>query len=220
MSQYVIEHPRIPLLPYGTLYTSREERSQFVAEQFGHLWSGPVLDVGCFRRDLGRHLPEGVPYVGLDAMGEPDVQFDLESGPLPYEDNAFETVVCVDVLEHLDGIHRVFDELLRVSRSHVLVTLPNCWHGNWRGILPYGSPLSGKYYGLPQEAPPDRHRWYFNTLEGMLFLRNRAEKNGAKLVYQDLAIAHPPLVQWILRGLMGRTYWAWGPATIWAVLHK
>ena len=215
-----IANPTIPFLPRNSLYSSREERSRFVAGHFSTLWEKSVLDVGCFRRELGTALPDGCHYVGIDLMGQPDVTVNLDGGSVPFANNSFDTVICVDVLEHLEQIHRVFDELLRVSRHRVLVTLPNCWHGNWRWVLPGTAAVSGKYYGLPTSAPADRHRWYFKTFEAVDFLQTRAERAGASLSYLDFHIPQNLPKRLIMRLLSGRNHWAWAPATIWAVLES
>ena len=191
-----------------------------MARHFSALWGDSVLDVGCFRRELGAALPAGCRHVGIDLLGRPDVTVDLDGGGIPFADGSFDTVVCVDVLEHLEGIHRVFDELLRVSRHRVLLSLPNCWHGNWRWLLPGGVAGSGKYYGLPGEPPPDRHRWFFNTFEAVSFIQIRAAKAGAEVAYLDFHRPQSLPRRLAMRLLLGRNHWAWAPATIWAVLEK
>ena len=114
-------------------YGSREERQEFIGFVFKELLKGKVLDVGCFNGDLKRFVRGS--YVGLDLRGRPDIIFDLESGFLPFRSRTFDTVVCADVLEHLENIHRVFDECLRVSRGWVIVSLPNCYGGFWRPLF-------------------------------------------------------------------------------------
>jgi len=215
-----IRHPQIPPLPRGSHYDSRTARSRFVASHFRSILTGRVLDVGCFERDLQAAIGEGVEYVGVDLHGRPDVRFDLESGPLPFEDGSFEVAVCTDVLEHLEKIHFVFDELLRVSRRHVIVSLPNCWHGNWRWVLPWRASRSGKYYGIPPDIPRDRHRWFFNTCEAAEFIHQRAGINGARVVWQDFILPQSRLNRALLRLAMGRSFLNWAPAVVWAVVER
>lgn len=207
-------------IPKGTRFVNREGRSRFVSTHFASIWQGKVLDVGCFRRELGVVLPPVCPYVGIDLMGKPDLVVNLDRGAIPFADASFEVVVCVDVLEHLEQIHKVFDELLRVSRHRVLLTLPNCWHGNWRWLFAGRTLGSGKYYGLPTQPPPDRHRWFFNTFEAVEFLRGRAALAGAQIDYLDYSLSGSRTRRWLMRCLLGRNYWAWAPATVWVVLSK
>ena len=63
-----------------------------------------------------RDLLPRVRYTGIDLGGTPDITIDLERADrLPFDAAAFRCVVCSDVLEHLDNLHAVFGELLRVA---------------------------------------------------------------------------------------------------------
>lgn len=44
---------------------------------------------------------------------------------LEFSDNSFDTVTCVDVLEHVEDYHLFLDELLRVTRAGVFISTPN-----------------------------------------------------------------------------------------------
>ncbi|MEM6601057.1 MAG: class I SAM-dependent methyltransferase [Verrucomicrobiota bacterium] len=126
-----------------------------------------MLDVGCYEAPL-RHFVGKDLYHGIDFAGDPDQHIDLEKAErLPFEDNAYPTVICIEVLEHLDNLHAMFSELCRVSSSHVIVSLPNCWAVARRHIERGRGKIS--HYGLPHERPPDRHKWFFNCSEIISF---------------------------------------------------
>jgi hypothetical protein len=42
-----------------------------------------------------------------------------------------------------------------------------------------------KYYGLPVERPPDRHRWFFGNEEASEFLRERGARRGFTIEQMD-----------------------------------
>ena len=44
---------------------------------------------------------------------------------LPYEDNIFDLVLCTEVLEHLENPDRALEELVRVSKKYLAVSVPN-----------------------------------------------------------------------------------------------
>lgn len=44
---------------------------------------------------------------------------------LPFPDNAFDVVTCVDVIEHVEDFCRLIKEMLRVSRKGVFLSTPN-----------------------------------------------------------------------------------------------
>jgi hypothetical protein len=66
--------------------------------------------------------------------------------------------------------------LLRVSRRHVIISLPNNWKKAFREFV-WGR---GHYpgYGLPPEKPLDRHRWFFNTEDAEDFMFYHAGVDG------------------------------------------
>lgn len=68
---------------------------------------GSCLNVGC-----GSHIINGA------------VNIDEGLPKLPFRDNSFDTVVCSDVLEHIGSHKQAINELLRVARKKVIITVP------------------------------------------------------------------------------------------------
>ena len=66
-----------------------------------------VLNVGCGSHHIlgAVNVDEGLPH-------------------LPYADGSFDTVIASDVLEHLDDPVTALEDLLRVARRRVIVTVP------------------------------------------------------------------------------------------------
>ena len=155
-------------------YNSRQERSWFAVTRYAPFIGRSVLDVG---GDEGcmREYVSGA-YVCLDIAGVPDVFVNLEEGRLPFGDRAFETVVCLDVLEHLENIHGTFVELARVAARYMIISLPNAWR--YLDKLRSGRPHRLKFYGLPVEPPADRHRWFFSYTDAVAFVRELAQRTG------------------------------------------
>ena len=119
--------------------------------------------------------------------GHPDQQVDLDKEGIPFPDSSFDCVLCLDVLEHLEHIHQVFDECCRVARHHLIVSLPNPL-GVAYGRLRFGDYRPGqftKFYGLPLEAPADRHRWFFSYGEAEKFICYRAGLNGMRVLQME-----------------------------------
>lgn len=93
---------------------------------------GAFLDAGCGRGWLAKQLAAGGRRVtGLDIAPPPDyepsdgytvVQGSLDA--LPFEDGAFDTVVCAHVLEHVRDFDKALAELLRVAGERVVIVLP------------------------------------------------------------------------------------------------
>ena len=44
---------------------------------------------------------------------------------LPYKDNSFDLIICSEVLEHLEHPDKALEELQRVSKKYVALSVPN-----------------------------------------------------------------------------------------------
>ena len=103
----------------------------FVAAHAGRA----VLDLGCGLGGYSRALAErGFELRGLDVVPEYverarsiGVDAELYDGQrIPMEDRSVDTVMLLEVLEHLDDPAGLLREARRVARQGVLVTTPNC----------------------------------------------------------------------------------------------
>lgn len=155
----------------------RQEKAKIIIDFFPELFSKKILDVGCGDCYL-KKLVKG-DYVGIDKYGSPDIKQDISNG-LPFENQSFDTVLSLDVLEHIDNIHFLFNELCRVADRWVIVALPNMYEWRFRSFFLLGKSISGKY-GLPENPPLDRHRWIFSLKDSKNFIQKNAEKNNFKV---------------------------------------
>ena len=92
-----------------------------------------TLDVGCAKGFLVKALDElGVDAYGIDpsvyavSNAHPDVgdKINLDSArSIPYPDNTFDVVTCLDVMDHvpLKEVTKTLKELLRVSKEWVII---------------------------------------------------------------------------------------------------
>lgn len=168
-------------------YRDRLGKGEYVWRKYHPILHGRVLDVGADECPLRPFLPEGTEYIGIGLGGKPDLEVNLEKQSIPFPDGSFDCVLCLDVLEHLENIHEVFDELCRVSRGHVVISLPNAW-ANFYHMLrlkEHAPDRPMKFYNLPLEPPEDRHKWFFSLDEARRFIRHRAGKNGMRVVQMD-----------------------------------
>jgi SAM-dependent methyltransferase len=168
-------------------YTDRESKAKYVWLKYQPILKGRILDVGADECHVKQYLDENTEYWGIGLDGNPDQLVDLEKEKIPFTDNDFDCVCCLDVLEHLENIHEVFDELCRVTRRYVIISLPNPW-ADFYHMLCFGDYRPGrptKFYGLPLEKTKDRHKWFFSNEEAEKFILYRAEKNGMRVVQMD-----------------------------------
>lgn len=133
-----------------------------------------LADLGCRTMELKPLLVGCNKYIGTDLMpGEGVVQCDLEQGLQHFPSNSYDVVVALDVLEHLENCHEMFQEMIRVSRRSVYISLPNMYHFIFRLRFMFKGNLSGKY-DFPVERILDRHRWVLSFEEAVDFVEHNA----------------------------------------------
>jgi len=186
-------------------YTDRTSKARYVWLKYGEILRGSrILDVGADECHLKEHLDPSATYWGVGKGGNPDQEVDLESGELPFADGSYDCVLCLDVLEHLENAHFIFDELCRVARRHLVVSFPNPWAVFWHMLRArdYRPRQPLKFYGLPPERPPDRHRWFFSQREAREFIEHRAANRGMQILQMDNESDVPPRLDWKKRWAM------------------
>jgi SAM-dependent methyltransferase len=169
-------------------YCDRETKAEYVWLKYKSILSGSsILDIGSDKCYLKKHIDDRTSYLGIDISGEPDQRVNLEKEKLPFPDNSFDCVLCLDVLEHLDNLHEVFDEVCRITSRYLIVSLPNPWSDFWVMIKQkeYKPGQTLVHYGLPLEKPLDRHKWFFSYDEAKSFLISNSVKNCMSIVQID-----------------------------------
>lgn len=135
---------------------------------------GTVLDLGSGDGLLLSLLKEkGIEGKGLDLSEEGVTKannkglrtqvFDFGNKPLPFPDKSFDTVIMLDILEHLYDPLSVLKEAKRVSKNNVIVGVPN-----FSSLPARIQTLLGK---VPENNQPKKgHVYWFNktVLESML----------------------------------------------------
>ena len=137
-------------------FAHRHEKSlfEFIVGQTGMR----VLDVGCSDQRIKKSLPVNCEYTGLDYYStatewyktRPTIYGDAHA--LPFADAQFDTVLLLDVLEHLEAPDACMKEIERILKNG----------GNFFLKVPFMYPI--------HDAPVDFHRW---TRFGLLQLVRR-----------------------------------------------
>ncbi|MHB0998692.1 MAG: class I SAM-dependent methyltransferase [Armatimonadota bacterium] len=203
-------------------FSDRMKRITYISDKFSKYLSESILDVGCDVRSLRKYLNDEIRYVGIDAGGNPDIKINLETiDRLPFNDGEFHTVVCADVLEHLDNLHFIFSELVRITSRYMVISLPNNWV-NLRQPIERGKG-SAVYYGLPVEPPADRHKWFFSLTEAYNFFSGRASVDNLSIAEMRITEKpRTPLQRISLQAVSGsrERYLNRYAHTLWVVFEK
>lgn len=123
-----------------------------------------VLEVGCGEGDIASLLRSR--WSSVTALDLPDAglrdQWQDVDGPsflhanaekLPFPDSCFDLVVCVEVLEHLFDPQRGLDELARVGRRHLVLSVPR------EPLFRMGNLLSGRHLHDLGNTPGHLNHW-------------------------------------------------------------
>ena len=127
-----------------------------------------MLDVGCGEGIGTVRMADVLPdarVVGLDvpapgllehwqARGSDRPEFVAGSAyDLPFDDASFDLVTAIEVFEHLERPARALEEMARVSRRGLLVSVP--WEPVWRGV----NMAAGRYVREYGNTPGHINHW-------------------------------------------------------------
>jgi SAM-dependent methyltransferase len=167
--------------------------------------NGRILDVGAGEAPWRGWLPDGTSYVGIDiensdefGMGKDvsDVVY-YDGGAIPFDDESFDGVLCVEVLEHASDPEFLLTEISRILTDG--------------GLLLLTVPWSARRHHIPN----DFHRFTRERLTILLvnsgFTHIEIQERGTdvgtianKLIVLNLRWLRPKAsAAWFLVGLMG-----------------
>ncbi len=135
-----------------------------------------------------------VPLVGVDvdklrlSYAKKNASFacivDASIYELPYADNSQHTVLCTEVLEHLEYPDMALEEIKRVAREYVILTVPN--EPIWR-IL---NMIRGAYWPDLGNTPGHLNHWSSKSFERFVSTKMQVLKCQRSLPW-TLVLARP-----------------------------
>lgn len=153
-----------------------------VIDKIAELAPETFLDAGCGEGFVSSYLLQRFP--GLEVLGfdwNPDsVQMAADRNPeanymvadvtqLPFDDRSFDVAGCFEVLEHLYEPEKALNELLRVSRKAIVLSVP---HEPWFCMA---NVARGKNLDItPKGSDPD-HRQFWSRTAFREFVSSQAE---------------------------------------------
>ncbi len=157
---------RIATWPVHPQWLVLRHRKKFL-QQAASLVNNCVLDIGCAHQEIKQYLPKEKLYFGLDYPGtaiemygtKPNIFGDGQK--LPFKDNVVDTILLMDVAEHLPNPGHCIDEIYRVLDGGGQLVLD----------VPFMYPV--------HDAPYDFQRWTSFGLSRLL------EQSGFKIVREQ-----------------------------------
>lgn len=157
--------------------------------------SSRILDIGCGEGIVTHFLIDNLSInsnhiVGLDIKGSclkiaqginPEVQFFQASiYKIPFQDNSFDLVLGLEVLEHLEFPEKAIGELNRVSKNWVIVSVPN------DRMFRIGNMFRFKYLSSWGATPDHIQHWDKKTFKNLISR------------YLDIAKTKAPFLLWLV----------------------
>jgi 2-polyprenyl-3-methyl-5-hydroxy-6-metoxy-1,4-benzoquinol methylase len=145
-----------------------------VGETVAPLGAANLLDAGCGEGEtierLTGLLPREITGVDLNAESVAFASERIPSGDfrvadvtdLPFDDDSFDLVLCLEVLEHIPGPEAAVVELARVCRGDIVISVPS---EPWFRL---GSLARGKYLEGWGNHPEHVNHWNPRSLEAFL----------------------------------------------------
>lgn len=142
-----------------------------------------VLHIGC-----GDNKIPGA--IGVDRRAT-DVVHDLEQIPWPFQDNSFDIVVAHSILEHLTPFIPVMEEIHRVCRDRVIISVPY-----FRSLHAYNDPTHVHFFTHKSMDYVLENAPYFYTekrfkLVGFWYGWPQPSRNPAVRLFKYFIHAHP-----------------------------
>jgi 2-polyprenyl-3-methyl-5-hydroxy-6-metoxy-1,4-benzoquinol methylase len=139
-----------------------------------------VLDLGCRDKILKDFLKNDIKYTGVDYDNDDEVIAHNLENTLPFEDSSFDIVFALDVLEHVENIHLLLDEVIRVSKREIIIALPNMYYWKFRLRYLKGKDISDKYL-FTENTILDRHRWITSHDSSVRFIESNTKDYKIKI---------------------------------------
>ena len=145
---------------------------------------GELLDFGSRDQILKKFIPKQIKYTGVDISqnnDETNIVMDLNQ-KIKFDNNSFDFVVALDVVEHLDDPKIFINECLRISKDKVYIVLPNIAYFEFRLMLLFSGSLGSKYHFSGKKID-DKHQWFTNYyLVNQFFNKNHSNFQITKII--------------------------------------
>jgi ubiquinone/menaquinone biosynthesis C-methylase UbiE len=197
-------------------FHNRKERNEFVSKYLLDNCKTILNIGGGGKRHLESSLNNGhIKVFEIDITGDCDFKVDLDKvNKLDFNNESFDVCCAFDVLEHLEQFHLILDEMIRIAKNEVLISLPISSAEIYSVIknkknntdrLRRERGVYSKFYGLPLSKPKDRHRWwlYFDDIIEYFLVLEYTNKCKVEFI-----VPHPKkLKAKIIRILSPRLYY-------------
>ncbi len=146
------------------------ENARFVRGSLAMYARGRLLDIGCGEKPFEGAASRVSEWIGLDVPENVRADVHAYADSLPFPDDAFDTVLCTEVLEHVPEPRAAVREMARILRGGGCLIL----------TTPLLYPLHEVPYDFSRQTPYGLRRLFES--EGFEILEQRRMATGPKAV--------------------------------------
>jgi len=142
-----------------------------------------ILDLGCRNQILKKFIPDNFLYTGVDIIqndNSDNILMDLNKKIL-FDDNSYDYVFSLDIMEHLDDPIHFLKEIYRICNEKIFIVLPNIAYYEKRISFLLKGSLGNKYHFSGNKFD-DRHKWFTNYF----FICNFFRKNSTNFIIHNI----------------------------------
>ena len=93
-----------------------------------------IIDVGCGNGEYVKYFHQngyqsfGVDYKAFPSWNENVNLFERKDihNLSDFDDASFDSIICFEVLEHVDDVEEILRQFFRICRKNVIISVPNC----------------------------------------------------------------------------------------------
>lgn len=185
-----------PIHPQWLCTYNKKNIENYIKEEVAGI---TILDIGCATRWPVKLLPSSYYYVGMDFLNtaenwyktQPDVYGDAQK--LPVASNSIDSVLLLDVLEHLQHPDQALNEIFRVLKTNGVLILQ----------VPFLYPI--------HDAPCDYRRWskfglnQMASQHGFLIVK---ESFSGNLLESSAIISNIAMTKTVLNWISQKRIWS------------
>ena len=134
-----------------------------------------VLSIGSGKQEK----EDGLTRLDISAETNPDVVWDLNNFPYPFEDQSYDLIECYDVIEHIDSIPKVMEQCHRILKKGGVIKLTTPHFSSANSYIDPTHKFHLSYFSF--DCFSDQHEYSYYSKARFKILKRDLRFNGNRL---------------------------------------